>query len=109
MRYILFLPPAILFGSFLPDLPYAYFQILRWVVTLFSVYYTWHLHTTHIVDMSYFERRWQAQLIFLFVATAILFNPIAPIYLTRTTWLAIDILAGLLMLICGYANFQNRR
>lgn len=108
MRYIFFLPPAILFSSLLPDLPYAYFQILRWIVTLFSLYYIWYLRATPRISMSIFEMRHSSTLIFLFAAIAVLFNPIAPIYLSRGIWLILDILAALIMLLYGYVQFRNR-
>ncbi|WP_278550403.1 DUF6804 family protein [Cloacibacillus evryensis] len=109
MRYIFFLPPVILFGALPSGLPYAYFQILRWTVTLFSLYYIWYLRTTPRVSMSIFEMRHGSKLFFLFAAIAVLFNPVAPIYLNREIWLILDILAGLIMLLYGYAQFRNRR
>ncbi len=109
MRYIFFLPPAILFGALLPDLPYAYFQILRWIVALFSLYYIWYLLAMPRISMSVFEMRHGSKLLLLFAVTAVLFNPIVPIYLSRRIWLVLDILAGLIMLLYGYAQFMNRR
>lgn len=59
--------------------------------------------------MSIFEMRHGSKLFFLFAAIAVLFNPVAPIYLNREIWLILDILAGLIMLLYGYAQFRNRR
>ncbi len=71
-----------------PIWPYAYFQILRWVVTIaaaVSAYRAYELNKTE----------WTV----LMAGTAILFNPIAPIFLAKGTWVVLDVVAAVLMFL----------
>ena len=68
--------------------PYAYFQILRWVVAIaagLNAYRAYELNKTEWVV--------------LMAGTAILFNPIAPIFLAKGTWVVLDIVAAVLMFL----------
>lgn len=70
--------------------PYAYFQILRWVVAIaagLNAYRAYELNKTEWVV--------------LMTGTAILFNPIAPIFLDKSTWVVLDIVAAVLMFIAS--------
>ena len=79
-----FIPSVIsiimLLGSFL-DWPYAYYQILRFVVCGSAAYIAYLAYES--------ERNWG---IWLFGAIALLFNPLAPIHLSREIWQYIDII-----------------
>lgn len=67
----------------LVDNPYGYYQILRWVVMLFAGYVTF---------LSY-ENKHKIWL-WIFAVIAILFNPIAPIHLSRELWSIIDLIVA---------------
>ena len=75
-----------------PLWPYSYYQLLRWFV-LIAAGYTAYLafKTDHI------SKGW------LMVATAVLFNPIAPIYLSKGTWSLADLVAAIIFF--ASANF----
>jgi hypothetical protein len=67
--------------------PYGYYQLLRFVVCGVAIYvafiaYNWH-------------KTW-ATCLFGFIA--ILFNPLAPIHLSRETWQAIDVICGIIFI-----------
>lgn len=80
---------VILLGALLPDLPYAYFQFLRWIVTLTAIFYAYSAYNTS-----------KTAVVVVSILIAILFNPIAPIYLERETWVVIDVItAGILFFI----------
>ncbi len=66
--------------------PYAYYQVLRWVVVIAGVVNAYQ---------AYEEKRtgW----IWVMIAIAILFNPVAPIYLDKGLWNIMDIVAAILM------------
>lgn len=67
----------------LADNPYAYYQILRWViagVTGYSAYLAYEQG----------KKTWT----WILAITAILFNPIAPIHLDRETWSVLNIIAA---------------
>jgi len=78
MLTILFLLLALL------PLPYAYYQFLRWAVTISCV--------THLVVSL---RQLKAAASLIFVVIALVFNPIEPFFLSRATWVIIDIVAAL--------------
>ena len=79
------LPVAIIMLLFgIPSMwPYAYYQILRWVVTIAALV---GAYDAHEAKRTY----WIAA----FVAIAILFNPIAPIHLDKITWSLIDLVVA---------------
>lgn len=70
---------------------YSYYQILRVVICGASIFLAWHLFDTKNAGWAW-----------AFVATSILFNPIAPIYMARETWQLIDFAAAVLF----FASFS---
>lgn len=64
--------------------PYGYYTFLRWAVTVAAVVVAW-------VAWDSFAQ-WAT---WPFVGIAILFNPLAPVYLDRATWQPIDIVCAL--------------
>ena len=76
--------------------PYAFYQTLRWVVCLFTGY---------LAYTSYRSKRmvWVA----IFTITAILFNPIAPFYMERSTWQLIDLTVLVLLIASLFAKKKN--
>ena len=67
--------------------PYSYFQLLRWLVCLSAAY----------VAFLGFQTNRTAQGA-LMAVVAVLFNPIAPIYLAKNTWIIFDFVAALIFL-----------
>ncbi len=66
------------------DAPYIYYQILRWVVCGIA-----------LLSLKIYLHRDKQILGWLFVVPAILFNPFAPFYLAKGTWVTIDIAVAL--------------
>jgi|TARA_B100000315_G_scaffold64117_1_gene58243 hypothetical protein len=67
------------------DFPYAYYTLLRIVVTVVSAFAAYNA-----VEND--QQPWMI----IFGAVAILFNPIIPIYLNKEIWVVIDVIvAGL--------------
>jgi len=69
------------------SLPYGYYILLRWVVTVTAGY---------IAYLAYIEKRQLWITIFIFIA--IIFNPIVPIYLDRQIWSIINVIVVIFML-----------
>jgi len=67
------------------ELPYGYYQLLRWVVCGVAVY---------IAYMAYKCGNIWATWVFGFVA--VLFNPFIPVYLTKEIWRPIDFICAIL-------------
>lgn len=71
----------------LRDWPYGYYQFLRLVVCAVSIY---------VAVMAYqWQRVWA---VWLFGMTAVLFNPFAPIHLSKDLWQPIDVLFAVFFL-----------
>jgi len=73
--------------------PYSYYEILRWVVSAISAY----LAYTYFISKN---TKW----FYIFAATAVLFNPIVPIYLQQQTWQFIDLASALMFLVSPSGN-----
>ena len=95
-KYFIIIPIIMLFGA-LGQWSYGYFVLLRWVVTAGAI----------IVAINAFDKNidW-AKIVFVF--TAILFNPIAPVHLSREIWIPIDVIAGVLF-VFAYFNVILRK
>jgi hypothetical protein len=68
--------------------PYGYYSVLRWAVCIIGAYGAHRAFNGN-------NRTWA----WIFVALAVLFNPIAPIYLARKTWNLLDALAAVVLLV----------
>lgn len=63
--------------------PYAYYQLMRWVVCATAVFVAYNGWT--------FKRVWA---LWVFGFVAVLFNPLVPIHIERDIWQVIDLLAA---------------
>jgi len=73
------------------DWPYGYYTLLRWVVAGVSIYYAYLLYTTYKNKIAWF---WGL------VITAILFNPIIPVYLyDKSLWNIIDMIVAVFFVV----------
>jgi hypothetical protein len=71
--------------------PYAYYQILRWLVCGTAAM------------LAYYSYQWQNPWApWLFGALAVLFNPFAPIHFERGVWSVIDRIAALIMVVAAF-------
>jgi hypothetical protein len=77
---------VLLFLAILP-LPYAYYEMLRVIVCLGVAFIV-------ITEWKNIEDSAKAILIVI----AILFNPFAPIYLSKVVWMVVDFIAGIYLL-----------
>ncbi len=86
IKYFIILTILILFGA-IAEWPYGYYTFLRWLTCIASI----------LVVLQAFEKNidW-AKIVFIVIA--ILFNPLAPIYLSRSTWIPLDIITAILFI-----------
>jgi len=86
IKYFIILSIFMLFGAIV-EWPYGYYTFLRWIICIASI----------LVIFQAFEKNidW-AKIIFIVIA--ILFNPLAPIYLSRSTWIPLDIITAIIFL-----------
>jgi hypothetical protein len=78
---------VVLVGAF-ADNPYGYYQVLRWIVSGVCGY---------IAFESYKEKK--ESWMWIMGVAAILYNPIAPIYLDRSMWEVIDVLIIIILAV----------
>lgn len=71
--------------------PYAYYQLLRWLVFIVAGYSAY---------LSFQENKQSYG--WIMVIVAVLFNPIAPIYLSKTIWSILDVVTALVFFISIY-------
>lgn len=69
------------------ELPYSYYQILRFIVCGLGL---WGLYEAHAAN----RQGWT----WVFGGLALLFNPVVPIALSRGGWAAVDIVSGVALL-----------
>lgn len=79
---------AMLFGCLADNLPYSYFQFLRWVVC-------------GVCGFRAFVALEQEKVVWMwiFFPATVLFNPIVPIHLDRDIWVVIDVVLAVVLLI----------
>lgn len=68
----------------LGDQPYSYYQILRIVICGSSLFLVWYFMQNKLEWLGWF-----------FIIPAILFNPVLPIYLEKSTWQLLDLFFGI--------------
>lgn len=85
-KHFIILSIFMLFGA-IAEWPYGYYTILRWITCVASI----------LVAFQAFEKSidW-AKVVFIIIA--ILFNPLAPIHLSRSTWIPLDIITAIFFL-----------
>lgn len=79
------------------DHPYSYYQLLRIVITGIAAYSAYLAHGTE-------DTFWK----WIFIAIAIVFNPIAPIYSQKETWAIVDLITGLLFGVSSISTKSNK-
>ncbi len=74
---------------------YGFYQLLRWVVSASGVFNAYQAYKINL-------KGWSVAM----VVVAILFNPIAPIYLDKGMWVFIDIAVAVAMFVLSQ-KFRN--
>lgn len=85
LRILQIIAIAMLLGA-LASNPYSYYQILRWFISFVAGYSAY-------VSYKQNDNVW----LWIMIVIAVLFNPIAPIYLTRDIWFWINIIVSGIM------------
>jgi hypothetical protein len=73
--------------------PSSFYVLLRWAISISSI----------VVAYSFYKSGINAWT-FIFGAVAFLFNPIAPMYLGKSTWVIFDFIGAILFFIGGYSS-----
>jgi hypothetical protein len=68
--------------------PYAYYQLLRWIVAVVGAYSAY----------LYYERQ-NNTWVWIFAIITVLFNPFFPFYFAKETWQMIDVATAVIIFI----------
>lgn len=82
MRNIKFITAGLLLWAIAP-LPYAYYTLLRWVVTASAILFAVQSYNQASIGWA-----------FGFGTIALLFNPIVPFYMDKESWMVFDVIAA---------------
>ena len=77
---------------------YSYYEFLRWSVFIGSIIL--------IAILISFKLKYENKIV-IYSFLIILFNPLFPIYLSRTLWSIIDIILGLILLYFSFNHFKS--
>jgi FtsH-binding integral membrane protein len=70
------------------DAPFAYFQIMNWVVMGAGIVSAWQAY-----------KKGSAPIMWLFIIIAVIFNPIAPLYFRADVWHIADLITAVIFLL----------
>lgn len=73
-------------------LPYGFYILLRWIICFVSVYVAYGFYKSKLIGWT-----------FVFGAIAVLFNPVCPIYLNKSSWVGLDFISSILFFVSAYS------
>ncbi|OGG79679.1 hypothetical protein A3A39_01765 [Candidatus Kaiserbacteria bacterium RIFCSPLOWO2_01_FULL_54_13] len=81
---------AILFvlGALAPIPYYAYYQLMNWIVVGAALMTAWQAYRQNSIGI-----------VWVFALVAVVFNPVAPLYLHTDIWRIVDIVAAVLFML----------
>lgn len=75
---------GVLFFAFFKQ-PYWYYQCVHWIICATALLSAWDAYRSH-----------KSAFAWMFFATAIAFNPLAPLYFHRNLWQIVDLVAAVI-------------
>lgn len=78
--------------------PYDFYILLRWLIFISSIIVAYGFYKSKVTAWA-----------FIFGAVALLFNPIAPIYLNKQSWVPIDFVTAILFFLAAYSTKKERK
>lgn len=98
MKWVCLVSGGLLLLAIPTGWPYDFYIFLRWAIFISSI----------IVAYGFYKSRINAWT-FILGAVAFLFNPIAPIYLAKQTWVIIDFIGAVLFFLAAYSNKRSKK
>ncbi len=71
-------------------LPYGYYEFLRWAIFISSIIVAYGFYKSKLTSWT-----------LIFSGIAFLFNPLVPIYLTKSIWVPIDFISSILFFLAA--------
>ena len=78
-------------------IPAGYYDVLRIVIFSTSSYLTWGFYKSSVAALS-----------LIFGSIAFLFNPVWPIFLSKSSWVVIDFISAFLFFIVAYSARETK-
>lgn len=97
MKKILLIIMAALLLICLADMPYGYYQIVRFIAMVVFVYLAYEYYKLNKVEISY-----------TLVALSLLFQPFFKISLGRTIWNIVDVIVAIVLIYLIITDFKKR-
>jgi Ca2+/Na+ antiporter len=95
----LWLAPILLLLIALLPLPYAYYQLMRWVICGCAAYIAYQYHQE--------KKGWDNKAVIVFAAVAVLYNPINTVHLFKEAWMVINVLT-VAVFVYGWRKLGNK-
>lgn len=92
IKWICIISGVVLFLAILPSWPYGYYILLRWFIVISAT----------IVALGFYKSKLTGWAL-AFGAISVLFNPIFPFYMNKSSWVAIDFVAAILFFLAAYS------
>lgn len=92
IKWLLIITGALLLLGILNFWPYEYYILLRWIVC-----------GAAIISVIGFSHSKLTGWVLTFGALSILFNPLFPIYMNKSSWVGIDLVAAVLFFLSAYS------
>jgi hypothetical protein len=96
IKWLLVTAGILLFLGILNIWPYDYYVVLRWVVCAVA-----------IISAVGFSHSKLTGWVLTFSALAILFNPLFPVYMNKSSWVGVDLISAIVFFLSAYAT--NKR
>lgn len=97
MKWLAIASGIALILAIIPSWPYDYYIFLRWFVFISSIIIAYGFYKSKLTGWT-----------LVFGAIAFLFNPIFPIYLSRSSWTPIDLITSILYFTSAFSVKNNK-
>lgn len=77
--------------------PSGFYILLRWAIFISSIVVAYGFYKSKIMAWT-----------FIFGAIAFLFNPVAPVYLGKSTWVIFDFIGAILFFLAGFSKKNEK-
>jgi hypothetical protein len=81
----------------LADMPYGYYNLVRFVTTAACAYFAYEYHKIK-----------KEKLVFMFIFLALLFQPFEKLALGRAVWNLVDVVVGIGLLYLAYVEHKKK-
>jgi len=93
IKWLCIAPGILLLLAIPTGWPYDFYILLRWAIFISSIIVAYGFSKSKLTGWT-----------LAFGAIAFLFNPLFPIYLNKSSWVAIDLITAILFFLAAYSS-----